>query len=70
MATTLFESPHANDGFRCAMIAHRSSGDRMGDIERASQHYEAALAAWGRADPDFEPKARAEAGLARVRSVG
>jgi tetratricopeptide (TPR) repeat protein len=38
----------------------------LGDSERAAAHYRAALSAWPSADEGFEPRARAEAGLARV----
>lgn len=38
----------------------------MGDDARAAEFYRSALSAWGRADDGFEPKARAEGGLARV----
>jgi len=40
--------------------------ERMGDRTRASKYYESALAAWVEADEGFEPKARAEEGLART----
>ncbi len=40
--------------------------ERMGDPERAAENYASALSAWGGADEGFGPKARAEAGLARV----
>ncbi len=40
--------------------------ERMGNRERAAELYRSSLGAWVDADPGFEWKARAEAGLARV----
>ena len=40
----------------------------MGDPARAAEYYRSALAAWIGADPGFEPKIRAQAGLARVEN--
>jgi len=40
--------------------------ESVGDPERAAEQYRAALAAWGEADVGFEPRVRAESGLARL----
>jgi tetratricopeptide (TPR) repeat protein len=40
----------------------------MGDATRAAEYYRSALSAWIGADEGFEPKTRAQAGLARVEN--
>jgi tetratricopeptide (TPR) repeat protein len=42
--------------------------EQMGERSEARKYYQSALAAWVEADEGFEPRARAEEGLARITS--